>query len=252
MALSAKETADKPRDMIPADEVETIIARRVAAEVERVSAGISEQIAAQIAALAKPPSAPSQGPDQSWMEALALAISNVTDQEIGRRRIPPEEMAKRVRAREAMEKLIDETSKAGVQPVYTIRNMVYFGERKIPPFWVDRNRVAHPTEIGWWSVPNEFMDPVNDEAKAISALFLESIGGHVKRNTSLRVTAQGLTVRSGGMNPEGGRDSAPQVGRDDAQWRQQDVPTLKGRNSDVQVVETRILGTLMPPARQMV
>jgi hypothetical protein len=239
----------RPADMIPADEVEAIIAQRVAAEVDRVKSEVGSQVGAEIArqlAELKGGAAPSPGNgDQSWMEALALAISNVTDQEIGRRRVPPEEIAKRTRAKGRLDALMEETVKLGVQPSYYLRKQVYFGEQMISPIWIDRaTKEAKPTEIGWWGIPNQFMDPVNEEAKAIFALFLEWIGDSKRTTNGMRVTPGGLVVRSGGMPVEGGRDAAPRVGRDQ--------PTVKSRGGQQRSIETRILGTLMEPAKQMV
>ena len=244
MALNLKDGSTKTAD---SDDVEARIEARVRAEV---SARVAAEVAAQLADIRETlgtltKAAPSTAGDTSWMEALAIAISGVTDQEIGRRRVPPEEVAKRLKARERLEKAIQATVDAGVQPNYTLTQKCYLGERIIEPFWVDRNRVAQPTEIGWWGIPNEFMHPINAEAEAIHALFLESIGGTKKRVSGLRVTPGGLTVRSGGLAPEGGRDTAPRVGRDIHE------ATVKGRGAEQRYVEQRVLGTLMPPARQM-
>lgn len=236
---------DARRDSVPIEDVERLVAERV--EAARI--GMADEVARQLAAFKESftPTGLSSLNDKGAMEALAMAISGVTDQEIGRRRIPPEELAKRLRAREAMETLISATIERGTQPVYTLRQVCYLGEQIIQPYWVDRaTRTTKATEIGWWGVPNEFMDPVNDQGMAIHALFLESIGGMKKRGANLRVTPGGLTVRSGGLAPDGGRDTAPRVGRDIHE------PSIKGRNGDRPEVTTRILGTLMPAARQMV
>lgn len=230
---------EKTRETIPVDEVDRYIAERVEAAVTSRMQGIQ-------AALAAAPPVAGAAETTSWMEGLALAIANVTDQDVGRKRVAPEVLAKRVRAREAMEELIKQTIASGDQPTYTLRKECYLGERMIPAFWVDRQRIAHPTEIGWWGIPNQFFEPVNEPAKAIFALFLESIGDGRKGNPGVRITAGGLVVRSGGMPVEGGRDSAPRVGRD------LHDPVIKGRASEGSYVETRVLGTLLPPARQMV
>lgn len=239
-------TTEKTRDMVPADEVERIIAERVEAASARMTAEVAEQLAAFKDNFT--PGAASALADQGAMEALAMAIAGVTDQEFGRRRIPPEDMAKRVRAREKMEELIQRTFTGGVQPTYDLTQVLYVGEQIIRPLYLDRTtKTTQTTSIGWWDVPNEFMIPTNDEAKAIHALFRESIGGGAnKRKPSLRMTPGGLTVRSGGMDPTGGRDQAPRAGRD------MHEPAIKGRNGERAEIVTRVLGTLMPPARQVV
>ena len=227
-------------------EGETKAQRAIREAVERE---VKRQVDATMANFTLPQAAqhaPGFG-DKASLEMLALAISDASDEKRGRERIGPEEQAKRIRAREAMELLITETVAAAVQPTYNLTQKCYLGERIIEPFWLDRaTRMTRPTEIGWWGVPNEFMHPTNAQAEAIHALFLTSIGGREKRGQNLRVTPGGLTVRSGGLSPEGGRDTAPRVGRDLTE------PMIKGRGAEQTYVEQRILGTLMPPARQMV
>lgn len=235
-----KSRAPDEEPMIPASEVEAILQKAIATSQADMMARFEERLAAF------QPQAMAGMTDKGAMEALAMAIAGVTDQEIGRRRVAPEEMARRIRAREAMEALITRTVEAGTQPVYKLTQKCFLGERAIEPYWIDRaTRSAKATEVGWWGIPNEFMHPVNAEAEAIHALFLESIDSHKKR-ANVRITPGGLVVRSGGLNPEGGRDHAPKVGRD------MHEPSLVGRNGDRPEVLTRILGTLMPPARQMV
>lgn len=235
-----------PRAMFEAEEVERIVADRV----EQATRAVADEFAQKLAAFEQrmTPGVAAGLSDNAAMEALAMAIAGVTDQEIGRRRIAPEELAKRIRAREQMEALIQKTIHAGVQPTYNLTQKQYMGERIIEPFWIDRaTKVTHPTNVGWWIEPNEFMVPTNDEARAIHALFLESIGGGAnKRAPNLRVTVGGLTVRSGGLDPSGGRSEAPQVGRD------RHEATIRGQQGQTPEVLTRILGTLMPPARQAV
>ena len=222
--------------------VEREVEKRLATQAEAFEA----MMAQMLAAVPQPQSLGGFG-DKATLEMLALAIADANDDKRGRERVSPEEQAKRIRAREKMERLIDKTVEAGTQPVYGLTQMVYLGERLVRPYWVDKaTRVTRPTEIGWWGVPDEFMRPVNPEAEAIYALLLESIGGRKRRGQTLRVTPGGLTVRSGGMNPDGGRDQAPRVGRDLA------APTVRGNAGEQAYVEQRILGTLMPPARQMV
>lgn len=246
------EEAEEAGAALP-DDVERIIAERVAVEVARLEAEragqISDEVAKQLASFRDSfsPGIASALTDKGAMDGLAMAIAGITDQEVGRKRVPPEVMAKRIRAREDMEKLIGETLQRGVQPVYGLTQPCFLGEQMVQPYWSDpATKTVKQTEVGWWSVPNEFMHPKNEEAKAIHILFLESIDSHKKHGANLRVTVGGLVVRSGGMDPTGGRGTAPRVGRDINE------PSLVGRNGDRPEVQTRILGTLMPAARQMV
>lgn len=225
------------KDMIPADEVEKLVAQR-----------IQEEVARQLAVLMPAASAQPPGHEQGWAEALAMAIASIGDQEIGKRRVPPEEVKKRAAAFDRLNALIDQTYKNGKPPQYLVRREMYLGERRIPPFSQDpATKRAVPTEIGWWDIPNQYMEPLNDEARAIFAVFLEWIGDSKRTVNGLRFTAGGLVVRSGGVPVEGGRDSqaASAVGRD------RYAPVVR-RGDQTQEITTRILGTLMPPARQMV
>ncbi len=166
---------------------------------------------------------------------------------MGKRRLPPEEVARRAKARAEMDALITATIERGVQPVYTLTQQVFLGEQIIQPYYVEGvGKPAKSTEIGWWGVPNEYMHPANDEAREIHILFLQSIDSNKKRGANLRVTPGGLTVRSGGLAPDGGRDVSPHVGRDIHQ------PSLAGRNGERPEIHTRVLGTLLPASRQMV
>jgi hypothetical protein len=213
--------------MIPASEVESIIAaavdRQVKAALEKAMAAAPKTSHSEMA---------------EFTEKLALAINSVNDQKGSQKPVPPEELARRAKAKAAMEALIEETYQRGAKPLYKLTGKMYLGEQL---------RRARPVEIGWSSVPNQHMEPINDEAKAIMALFMESIGGQKLKAQPVRVTAGGLVVRSGGMSIDGGRDSAPRVGRDDLHFRR-DEPTVVGRGSPMQA-ETRILGTVMPAAR---
>ena len=243
MSETIDETAGETKTQrVIREAVEREVEKRLQAQADAFEA----RMAQMLAAVAQPQSPGGFG-DKASLEMLALAISDASDDKRGRERVSPEEQAKRVRAREKMENLIEETVGAGVQPVYSLTQIVYLGERIIRPYWQDKaTRTTRPTEIGWWGVPDEFMRPVNPQAEAIYTLFLESIGGRKQRGQTLRVTPGGLTVRSGGMNPDGGRDTAPRVGRDVA------APNVRGNAGEQTYVEQRILGTLMPPARQMV
>jgi len=229
---------------IPADEVEAIIASRVEAVIaERIGPALAKQIES----MGGYGAARSDAGDKSWMEGLALAIASIGSQNDRVKPVPPEELAKRVRAREALEELIERTYQAQVTPLYQITAKVFLGEQLIQPAVIGPDRRAVPTEIGWWGIPNEFMRPINPEAEAIHKLFMESIGGGKVKTPKLRITAMGQVVRSGGMPLDGGRDvaAASRAGRDD---NGRDAVTIQGRGAVTQPT-TRILGTLMPAAR---
>jgi hypothetical protein len=248
--LSETEVATRPgRKTVPIEEVDRLVGERVAEFESRQEEMIDAAVAAHLAKIEASletarAAAPGATSDISWMATLAQEIARVSNGGVGQKTIPPEEIERRKVANEKLLVLLETTFKAGVQPTYRLTNVCYLGEQIIRPIYIDRaTKMPSPTEIGWWAIPNEFMHPTNEQAEGIHSLFLESIGGH-KKVARLGITAGGLTVRSGGMDPSGGSTHMPGVGRD--------MPTIRGKANETHSIETRILGTLMQPARQMV
>ena len=222
------------REAIPVDEVEAVLAKRVAEEVAKQVALIKESLA----------TAGATG-DAPWMQALALQIATLADQGTGRKRISPEEMTKREKARERMTQLIIDARVAKKIPTYKLRSTVYLGERKIQPIWIDHEHHQQPTEIGWYDVPNEAMEPLNDEAKGIYTAFAESIGAVKPRAVGkIKVSAGGLTIMQGPQFVESPQATPGELPPE------QVAPIIRGRGAPLPLMETHILGTLMPPARQ--
>lgn len=238
--------AEKPRDMVPADEVEAIIAARVKAAVHDSVSEIREMVAEQLAGQRSS----SDGADGSWMQALAMQIANLTDQGTGRKRIAPEEMRKRELARDRMMDLIAGAQARGDEPLYRLRSIVYLGEQKVMPSWIDRDHRQQPTEIGWLGVPNLAMDPVDSVACDIYAAFSEWIGGVEKPPAEMdRLSPSGLVLIRRGPTTERQQTEAQHTGAETA-GRGSLTPTIRGRGAPSNVVERHILGTVMPPARE--
>lgn len=220
-------------ELIAAADVERIVAERVRAAEERLAAVI-----AGLGGVAKP--------DAISMDALAMAIATLTDQGTGRKRIAPEEMTKRDKARERMTDLIEKANRDQSEPAYKLRHIVYLGERRVNPAWIDERHRQQATEIGWYGVPNEAMEPMNDVAKAIYAAFEESIGAVGKRDLgAVSVTASGLAIIKGAAQIPEAEHTGQTSGRGNM------APTIRGRGAPAPAVETNILGTIMPPARQV-
>lgn len=141
--------------------------------------------------------------DKAFAERLAMAISELTDQGTGRKRVAPEIIESRAKARTRMTTLIIQARANGIVPSYQLRNKVYLDEVLVDPVWVDANRQAQPTVIDWPGVPNEAMVPTNDAAKGIYEAFAESIGSvapeHRLPEDKLGVTPNGLVVRNGAV-----------------------------------------------------
>ncbi|HXT79047.1 MAG TPA: hypothetical protein VN702_05745 [Acetobacteraceae bacterium] len=230
------------RDVIPANEVEALVAQRVADAV----AGVEKRLAVLIEG-----SVPGvrSSPDTMSMEGLAMAIAALTDQGTGRhKRIDPKELVRREEAHERMVALIERASALKTPPSYRLRHMVYFGEMKVNPVWIDRDHRQQATEIDWYGVPNEALEPINDVARAIYAEFATWIAAAAKRDLGqMRVTANGLAIIKG--PPQIVRpDEAQHVGRGGVEGPL--TPVIRGRTAPGPMAETHILGTVMPPARQ--
>lgn len=220
------------KEMVPADEVETLIDAAVARAMGKLASALP---------------ASGGGTDiREFANAMASAIAQLTDQEVGRApRLPPEELMKRERAQERMLELMAEHYAAKSAPQYKLRQMLYMGEKRIMPVWIDRDHRQQPTEIVFYGIPNEAMEPMNGPAEEIYREFSTWIGAFGKRDMgAITVTPAGLTVVKGGPAIHEAQHTGAGHIPDHL------VPTIVGRGAPGPVVETHILGSLMPPARQ--
>lgn len=194
-----------------------------------------------------------EGSDPTWMRALAMEISQLTDQGTGRRRVAPEILQARQAAREKMTQLIVEARAAGKKATYRVKAKVLLADRVVEPFWIASDHTAQPTIIDWDGVPNEAMVPENKTAAAIHKAFMESIGSSIRvvPEDALAITPAGLVVHGGAASISSGRrqvrDAEPkQTG--DASPEQ--GLNIHNKNAPGRFVEKRILGTIADPARQ--
>lgn len=229
------------REMIPADEVQAIIDARVKQAIDDQLGSLKELVSK---AAPNADAAETSG----LMQSLAMAIANLTDQGTGRKRVAPEELQKRERGRMEMFRLIDEAAANGENPHYKLRHLVYLGEQKVNPVWIDSAHRQQPTEIVWPGPPNQAMVPVNDTAKRIHAAFLQWIGEEPVADLGpMRVTASGLAIVKG---PPGLASDAAEAQHTGGGRSGPLVPQIVGRGAPGPTIETHILGTVMPPARQ--
>jgi hypothetical protein len=193
------------------------------------------------------------GADPTWMRALAMEISQLTDQGTGRRRVAPEILRDRQMAREKMTNLIVEARAAKKTATYRVKAKCLLADRVVEPFWIASDHTAQPTVIDWDGVPNEAMVPENKTATAIHKAFMESIGisARVVPEDALAITPGGLVVHGGAAGLSSGRrqvrdaepkhtgDSSPEQGLN-----------IHHKNAPGRFVEKRILGSIADPARQ--
>ncbi len=133
-----------------------------------------------------------EGDQMSFARQMAMAIAEIADGDQGRKRTPPEELAKRARARAQMDEAIararrkaDEYRAATGQardpgpdaPEYLALGKSYLDETLVEPFEVDAaTKRPYPVKFVWFSAPNEAMAPLNETAHEIFTHFKVSIG----------------------------------------------------------------------------
>ena len=194
--------------------------------------------------------------DKNWVSSLAMEISQLTDQGTGRRRVPPDVLKARADARDRMVKAILKARADGVTPVYRVIAKTLLENRLVDPFWVARDHSIQPTEIGWKSIPNDALQPVNEAAKTIFAAFRESIGtpDYKRPDDRLGVTLGGLVVHGNAVQSKRAvtGSGAPGIGAGfDADARDGELK-LHHKGESGQMVKTHVLGTIVPPAERRI
>ena len=216
------------------------------AAVKRAVEQTTEQL---LGAIEKKRGAAPDMEDDGWARKLALAIAEISDQGNTRKRVDPVIQEARERSRDKMLTLIAEYREMGELPSYNLKNLCFFDEIKVEPYFRDSDKVMKLTEIGWPGIPNYAMVPLNDAAKAIHAAFVGWVGSTASlgnEDRKLSVTAGGLTILAG-PTPGGALRT---VGGAFEPERTGEGLRIKGRNQPGQVTEKRVLGTVAAPARQ--
>lgn len=196
---------------------------------------------------ANAPAAPVDFSDEKWARGLALAISELTDQGTGRKRVAPEVLVAREEARKTMITLLVQARANGEVPAYQLTGKVYLDEMLVDPMWIGADHRARPTEIDWPGVPNHAMKPINDVAQGIFEQFLKWTGQVVV----VPGTAQDSWLTSGGLVVKGAgprsasRGEAPHTGADHVA-----EVGLKIRGRGASATPARVLGTVAAPPQQ--
>lgn len=249
-----KNRGGRPRK--PIDVTQPDIAAAIDAAVDKHVAALVDKIAAARGTEASVVTA--NDGDMKWMRQLALAIGEISDQGTSRKRIAPEILAKRAEARKRMEDMIVRTRESGASPEYRLTNQTYLDERLLQPYKLNAaTKKPEPVEIIWDGVPNESMLPINDVAKEIYNLFMESIGGlttvsdKTHDGRSFVPDSRPFSVTAGGLTVKGELNRRSMVGNlaDSNQPRPNDRLKVIGQN-DPRAEEVHVLGTVAAPARQ--
>jgi hypothetical protein len=164
---------DKPAvDFTQTPEFADAVAKAVAAAAPQIAA----------AALAQAPAAaPVGGELAALMQALAMNISDLTNQGTGMKPVAPELIRSRQEGTDRMFALIRAAREEGRAATYRLKGKVFLGEEVIEPSWVRASDHSYqPTDIDWDAVPNQSMEPLNETAKEIFAAFEQSIAGTLR------------------------------------------------------------------------
>jgi len=241
--------------MLPEDEAD---ARSAELDL-RVARAVQAALKPVMDALAETKGQPVAGDTNSILSNLALAIAEINDRDSGRpKRLSPAELARRAHARAQMEEAIAEAHHKALAykketkqdrdpgpdaPHYQAIGKLYLGEL-VQPFEVDSaTKKPHGVSFRWIGVPNEAMRPLNDAAKRIYDLFIESIGGpgtSVVSATQPWISAGGLVIDGiGGIPTHRAAPDPVELGN----------LTLGPGQYDPRRDSINVLGTIAAPAR---
>lgn len=227
--------------------------KAVADAAAEAFANMRVQLLAELARMreeAGPETTHTSGPaDQSWMQALAMSIADISHQGTGRKPVAPQVIKAREEARETMFQRIADARSKGLVPTYELRNKIYIDEQLIEPMFTTADHIARPTVIDYPGVPNEAMKPVNQPAQGIYDAFMASIGTSEKviDDSPLYVTTGGVVVHG---RPPARRSNGPAEAQSVGNGQIDGGLRVKHRDAPGQFVETNILGTIANPARQ--
>jgi hypothetical protein len=216
----------------------------MAAAEELISAKVNEATQAMLALLSERQGASAPGAD--FANQLATAIASLNNQ--GRRNaVSPDEMQRRDKARDDMFLLLNELNDDGEVPEYRLKRKVVLEEQIIDPMWIHPNtKKQMHTTIAWAGVPNGAMEPLNEPASRVFALFSTWIGGVEQRNERLRVTPRGLVIVEG-LRANNNQAAPPVAGP-----RSGGALKITGRGPPgEEIVQTNVLGTIAKPAMQI-
>jgi|SRR5215472_59505 len=218
----------------------------LAAAVEKALADRTQEIIDRITAQR---GAPATTQEAGFARVLAGQIAELVDQDRVRRgqaaRLPAEEIERRTHAAECMEVLLTDAFAKQKEPLYDVMKPCYFEEQLIDPTWQNpATKVLMRRQVTWYGVPNEQLSPANEVALAIYREFLVMIGGETRALNRPDLGRKKLTI----VGSSDVANSSPEpVGTP----RSIGMLKLKGDTVQGQISETRVLGTIAAPARQL-
>lgn len=219
--------------------------------MDEVNALISERIDQAMASMAQLLSQKQNGgPDAiaDLAKALTGAISEANNR--GKRNaVPVEEMERRETAMRDMFALINDLNERGETMEYRLSRKVVLegplGPQLIEPIWqhpVTKKQMR--TTIACPGPPNDAMEPINENARRVFALFEIAVGGVKKNAATLKVMGKQATIIVEGAVANNDKPAAPvkaPVG-----------VRITGRDpAPEEVIQNQILGTIARPAQNI-
>lgn len=266
MTVKKPETDEAAAPAVHFTQTPEFIAAVAAASAETVAAAKASmlaEIAPLVNAIKQTQGAGAvDGDMMSNMRQLAMAIAEISDQDQGRKRTSPAEMAIRAKARADMDAAIlkhrrlDERYKTTTgttepypdAPLYMLLGKVYLGEQLFQPFEVDMaTKKPYAVSIVWLGVPNEAMRPANDAAKEVYGFFKRSIGDE----PSDAPAPPGAAWISAGGQVLQGMHGVPVTAQRDRPLPDPDLHIRGPGVFDPRRDRINILGTVAEPARHI-
>ncbi len=257
----------KPLHFSETPEFKEAVAKASAEAAAAAKAEMHAEIAPLLDALKQSQGAPAVDNDQmSMFRQMAMAIAEISDQDQGRQRVPPAELATRARGRADMEAAMlkhqriaeeykattgDELPSADA-PTYLMIGKAYLGDELHNPFKVDEvTKKPYPVSVVWMGPPSDAMRPLNDAAKEIFGYFKISIGELMSKEAKdAPVTPTQGWVSAGGAVILG-MNGAPVSMRDKRALPSIETAYERGPGVfDPRRDRINILGTVAEPARQ--
>lgn len=157
--------------------VQEILPEAITAKVQELMPQLAEQLAAaRVAAGTTVQDSTGAVGDKALLEGLAHAMAKASDPGNRRRIVDPAVMRLRAEADDRMRTLLIDFHAQGRTPVYKVVAKTYLANTLIEPQFQDEaTKKMIDQEINWPSIPNQALEPINDEAKAVHKEFLRSI-----------------------------------------------------------------------------
>lgn len=237
-----------PQFGLDSPEAQALIDAKVSARVE----ALLPELMAKLAGVQQATGGTPNGEDKGFVQALALQLAELTGQGTGRIYVAPEIVESRRKALDRLKELLLDLRARREVPAYRLKNKVVLnlgprlGDTLIDPLYRDNQKIVQSTEIDWPGIPNGAMQPINEAAERVYALFCEWTGSATSAEADefLAITSHGAVVRG---------EAASQILRNDRRRGEvgfeeahEGAATIR-RHDQAPVQKVQVLGTLTAP-----